>query len=100
MTGFNNLMDVYAVMKEQSTEWKPLESIGGFEYESGYEYRIRISETSYLDYRMGAPAWTEYNLLEVISKDKKTSENLPHDFIPDWYFQKRNTRKYRVMKIY
>lgn len=83
--GNTNLMDVYAVMKEQSTKWEPLGSIGGFEYEPGYEYRIRIGETSYLDDRMGEPAWTEYNLLEVISKEEKASEHLPQSFIPDGY---------------
>ena len=33
------------------------------------------------------PAWTEYELLEVISKKRKDSENLPPHFIPDWYFE-------------
>ena len=36
---------------------------------------------------MGDPAWTEYELLEVISKEHKNSENLPPHFIPDWYFE-------------
>ena len=68
----NVLTDVYAVKNEQSTDWEAHGSIGKFEYEEGYEYQIRISETNYLDYRMGDPAWTEYELLEVI---------------PDWYFE-------------
>lgn len=37
---------------------------------------------------MGDPAWTEYELLEVISKEHKDSENLPPHFIPNWYFEK------------
>lgn len=82
-----NQMDVYAVMKEPSTEWEAFESIGGFEYESGYEYRIRISKTNYLDYSMGEPQWTEYDLLEVISKEEKTSKNLPYNLIPNWYYE-------------
>ena len=81
------LSDVYAVKNEQSTDWEAHGSIGKFEYEEGYEYQIRISETNYLDYRMGEPAWTEYELLEVISKKRKDSENLPPHFIPDWYFE-------------
>lgn len=77
---------VYVVKKEQSTEWETLlGNIGKFEYEKGYEYQVRISETSYLDYNMGDPAWAEYDLLEVISKVHKTSENLPPHFIPNWY---------------
>lgn len=38
---------------------------------------------------MRDPAWTEYELLEVISKEHKDSENLPPHFIPDWYFEQR-----------
>ena len=85
----NVLADVYAVKNEQSTDWEAHGNIGKFEYEEGYEYQIRISETSYLDYSMRDPAWTEYELLEVISKEHKDSENLPPHFIPDWYFEQR-----------
>ena len=87
--GNNVFTDVYAVKKEQSTEWESQGSIGNFEYEEGYEYQIRISETSYLDYSMGEPAWTEDELLEVISKEHRNSENLPPHFIPNWYFEQR-----------
>ena len=86
-SGSNVLADVYAVKTEQSTDWEAHGSIGKFGYEEGYEYQIRISETSYLDYSMGDPAWTEYELLEVISKERKDSKNLPPHFIPDWYFE-------------
>lgn len=86
-SGNNILADVYAVKDENSTEWEAHGEIAKFEYEEGYEYQIRISETSYLDYRMGDPAWTEYELLEVISKEHKNSENLPPHFIPNWYFE-------------
>lgn len=85
--GNNVYGNVYAVKKEQSATWEALGGIGKFEYEPGYEYQIRISETSYLDYRMGDPAWTEYELLEITSKTHKDSENLPPHFIPDWYFE-------------
>lgn len=80
--------EVYAVKYDNSTEWEPLGAISKFNYEPGYEYQIRISKTSYLDYRMGEPAWTEYELLEVLSKERKESENLPDEFIPDWYGEK------------
>lgn len=69
--GVNYLSEVYAVKQEQSDEWSACGSIAGFEFEKGYEYQIKIGETSYLDYSMGTPAWTERKLLEVISKDKK-----------------------------
>lgn len=45
--------------------------IDGFEFEKGYEYKIKVSETSYLDHSMGQPAWTEYDLLDVLSKEEK-----------------------------
>jgi len=88
-SGRNVLADVYAVKNEQSSEWEAQGSIGKFEYEEGYEYQIRLSETNYLDYSMGDPAWTEYELLEVIAKGHKNSENLPPHFIPNWYFEQR-----------
>ena len=84
--GFNYLSEVYAVKQEQSDEWSAFGNIDGFEFEKGYEYQIKISETSYLDYSMGTPAWTERVLLEVISKDKKDSENLPLHLIPKTYY--------------
>ena len=85
--GNNQLTDVYAVKKEASTEWEAFQAIIDFTYEPGYEYRIRISETNYLDHNMGEPAWTEYKLLDVISKEEKDSENLPSNFIPNWYYE-------------
>lgn len=93
--GFNYLSEVYAVKKEQSDEWSAFGSIAGFEFEKGYEYRIKISETSYLDYSMGTPAWTERELLEVISKDKRDSENLPLHFIPKAYYDNIPLPQYR-----
>ena len=85
--GNNFLTDVYAVRYAGEDEWKMLPSISGFEYESGYEYTLQISRTDYLDYSMGEPAWTEYALIEEISKEAKISENLPNNFIPEWYFE-------------
>lgn len=57
--GHNYLTDVYAVKKELSDEWIPFGNIEGFDFEEKYECKIKISETSYLDYGMGEPAWTE-----------------------------------------
>ena len=85
--GNNILTDVYAVRYAGEDDWKMLASIEGFEYESGYEYILRISMTDYLDYSMGEPAWTEYALIEEISKEAKASENVPDNFIPEWFFE-------------
>lgn len=84
--GSNLLREVYAVKFNNSDEWKSHGSIGGFTFEKGYEYRIKVSETSYLDHSMGQPAWTECDLLEVISREKKDSEGLPLHFVPAWFY--------------
>ncbi|WP_410074084.1 DUF4377 domain-containing protein [Alistipes putredinis] len=93
--GYNYLSEVYAVKKEQSDEWSAFGSIDGFEFVKGYEYQIKISETSYLDYAMGDPAWTERDLLEIISKNKKDSEDLPLHFIPKAYYDNVPFPQYR-----
>ena len=46
--GVNVLSDVYAVKKDMSQEWEQFTGIQDFNYESGYEYVIKISETNYL----------------------------------------------------
>ena len=93
--GSDYLREVYAVKQEQSDEWNAFGTIDGFEFEPGYEYQIKIGETSYLDYSMGDPAWTERELLEVISKDKKDSEGLPIHFIPKTYYDDAPLPQYR-----
>lgn len=93
--GYNYLNDVYPVKKENTEDWEAMGYIDGFEFEKGYEYKIKISETSYLDYRMGQPAWTEYDLLDVLSKEKKDSEGLPLHFIPEWFYEEHVLPKYQ-----
>lgn len=75
--------ELYAVKREGETEWKPLGGIAEFDYESGHEYVLRISETTYLDYRMGEPSWTEYHVLETLSAEAKASVGVPRAFFPD-----------------
>lgn len=93
--GREGLREVYPVKKENAKDWEALGDIDGFEFEKGYEYKIKISETSYLDYSMGQSAWTEYDLLEVISKEQKASEGLPKHFIPETFYKDRFLPKYR-----
>lgn len=83
--GVNVLTDVYAVKKDKSQEWKQFADIQDFDYKNGYEYVIKISETNYLDYRRGTPSWSEYKLIEIISKEKKNSQGLPENLIPNWW---------------
>lgn len=95
MEGNSVVSELYAVKKEQTDEWTAYGGIAGFEYEKGYEYKIKVSETTYLDYAMGDPAWTERGLLEVISKEQKESEGLPLHFIPDTYYKRFPLPEYR-----
>lgn len=85
--GCSNLSEVYAVKIENSQEWESYYGIEGFDYENGYEYRIQVSQTTYLDYRRSEPAWSECKLLKILSKEKKDSEGLPENFIPDWFYE-------------
>lgn len=86
-SGSNVKTNVLVIKKEGSNTWEALGGVIGFDYEAGYEYRLKINETHYLDYRMGEPAWAEHKLLNVISKEKKDTEGLPENFIPDWFKQ-------------
>lgn len=87
MEGNNAVYELYAVKKEQADEWTAYGDIAGFAHEKGYEYKIKVSETTYLDYAMGDPAWIERDLLEVISKEQKDSEGLPQHCIPETYYK-------------
>lgn len=44
---------------------------------------------------MGQPAWTEYDLLDIIYKEKKDSEGLPKHFIPDVFYKDKFLPEYR-----
>ncbi len=79
--GNNYFRKVYAVKKNNAQDWISFSSIQDFNYEEGYEYHIKISETTYLDYREGDLSRTEYKLLDVISKEKHDSEGLPDNFL-------------------
>lgn len=93
--GNNSLVELYAVKTAGSREWTSMSAIGGFEYEEGTEYRIRISETDYLDHSMGTPSWTERELLEIVSETVMESEGLPDHFIPEWFIEGRFVPEYR-----
>lgn len=83
---FNRIGEVYAVKREGEDEWQPFDGfIIGFHYEDGYEYQIRISKTDYFYHEVGDLAWSEYNLIKLLSKECKNSEGMPKDFIPTWY---------------
>lgn len=89
LSGMNIKSEVLAVKKDNSNTWEAWGGIEDFNYEQGYEYRLKINETTYLDYSMGDPAWTEHKLLEVLSMEQKETEGLPENLIPDWYYYSR-----------
>ena len=86
-SGNNILADVYAVKDENSTEWEAMARLPSLNTK-------KDMNTKYVSVRRATwiIAWatrlTEYELLEVISKEHKNSENLPPHFIPNWYFEK------------
>ncbi|WP_290539961.1 DUF4377 domain-containing protein [Alistipes sp.] len=79
--------DVYAGRKEQSSEWSAYWNIAGFEYEPGNEYRILVEETTYEDHLMGEPVWTESQLLKILSKEARNSEDVPEHLLPKQYYE-------------
>lgn len=95
LDGYNYVSEVYAVKKDQEDRWSTYGHIAGFEYEEGYEYKIKVSETTYLDYSMRDPSWTERDLLGIISKDKKDSDSLPLHLIPEKYYENIPLPRYR-----
>ncbi len=95
LDGYNYVSEVYAVKKGQADRWNTYGHIAGFEYEEGYEYKIKVSETTYLDYSMRDPSWTERDLLGIISKDKKDSDGLPLHLIPEKYYENIPMPRYR-----
>ena len=93
--GHSLLSEVYVVKENPNDEWSAYYDIAGFDYKPGYEYTIKVGETTYLDHSMGDPAWTERNLLEVIAKEQKESEGLPLHLIPDTYYDNIPLPNYR-----
>lgn len=67
----------YVVKDKGSDVWRYMSSsIIGFDYEPGYEYTIKISVRNIKNPPQDGSS-KEYTLRELISKEKKESENLP-----------------------
>lgn len=67
----------YFAKVEGESQWTSLESISGFDFEEGYEYVLRIWREKWHDGEIQDAGIYRYKLLEVVSRDKKDSENLP-----------------------
>lgn len=60
--------------------WFTILGIDGFEFEAGYEYRVRVQATH--DNRLADyPDYYQYKCLNVLSKEKKQTEGLPEQHL-------------------
>ena len=48
--GHSLLSEVYVVKENPSDKWSAYYDIAGFDYKPGYEYTIKVGETTYLDH--------------------------------------------------
>ncbi len=70
-------MKCFLVKKEGQNEWEFLyNNIEGFNYEPGYEYVLEVKVDSVANPAADQSS-LKYTLVKQISKDQKTSENLP-----------------------
>ena len=68
----------YLVKRTNEKSWSYFYSaIIGFTYEEGFEYKITVLKTQIANPMQDASS-IEYELIEIISKIKKESENLPN----------------------
>ena len=78
--GFNALQPVLLVKANDDTSWRAVYAgIEGFDYEPGYEYKLRIKARELAEPPQDAPSM-RYSLLELVSKTPARSS------IPDTYY--------------
>ena len=79
--GFHTLQPVLLVKANDDTSWRAVyEGIEGFDFEAGYEYRLRIKAEQLPDTPQDGSS-IRYTLLEQISKTPATSV-IPDQFFP------------------
>lgn len=82
---YGAMSSCYLVKYPESNTWSFFRShIEGFDYEPGYEYvvEIRVHEDP-VDPNMADQELLSYFLEKIISKEKKDSENLPDNEVPN-----------------
>ncbi|MBB4036900.1 hypothetical protein GGR21_002814 [Dysgonomonas hofstadii] len=67
----------YFAKQEGDNTWKPFGYIEGFEHEEGYEYMLKVRQEKVHDGEIADAPTHKQILLEVLSKTKKESENIP-----------------------
>lgn len=71
-------LSAYFIKDEEGSDWKPVwSSIVGLEYEAGYEYCVVLRHFYYNDGPVADRTDDYYKVIEIISKEKKDSEDLP-----------------------
>lgn len=87
--GIESKIPVYAVKQSSSAQWSACsDQINNFDYKEGYEYVVKLGKKNFHDKNMSVTSWSEYYLVELVSKEKKESEGLPETFIPDSWTEK------------
>lgn len=78
----------YIVKYKPKGEWQGVNvSFPNFDYQEGYEYSIRVKTTYHKDVNMqDAQKWETHEFLEVLSKTKKESQNLPTEPLRIYFY--------------
>ncbi|HJC17911.1 MAG TPA: DUF4377 domain-containing protein [Candidatus Alistipes stercorigallinarum] len=81
--GVFNLQPALMIRTDESTDWRPmLHGIEGFDYEPGYEYRIRVRLNARNE-PMADGASLKYTLAELYDK-RPASSQLPAEYFPEF----------------
>lgn len=73
----NEIYAPYYAKYQGSDEWTSFDYIVGLSYEEGYEYVIRVRRDKWNNGDIQDAGMYRYTLLDLISKTKKVSENIP-----------------------
>ena len=81
--GNDGWMPYYFVKKIGDSKWEDYDCIEGFDYESGYEYRIKaekIEDKELLKVQDG-PGPVYLRLVKVLTSEKKDTHGLPDNYL-------------------
>lgn len=71
----------YFAKSTETDRWDTFSYIEGFDHEVGYEYRVKVWQEKWHNGEIADAPMYRYKLLEVLSKVKKDSENIPDQLI-------------------
>lgn len=71
------MTECFLIKKENVQSWELFyDFISGFEYETGFEYKLLVKREVLKNPPMDPPSVT-YHVVQLVSKEQKNSENLP-----------------------